>query len=293
MNQEKIGKFILKLRREKNMTQQELADRIGVTDRAISKWENGRGLPDLSLMMPLCKELGITINELISGEQIEKEDYQSKLEENIFKTIDYTNRKFANKNKIFKIVVGTIITIVLIVGLMFFVDVNRMNNNDPVVFSTWGFKYAPLVDFHEEKIISEVENYLLEKSDNEPKHHENEKSFVSIRTYLIEEKNKHKLYNVYAWVLEEKYYLENNKIKQDSSSSIPYMFVVEQTNDKYKVTDSRIPRDKVYTEDMKNIFPRSVRKDMDEIHNDGTIKKLKMDIEKQLNLYFHIIKNFK
>lgn len=287
MNQEKIGKFILKLRREKNMTQQELADKIGVTDRAISKWENGRGLPDLSLMMPLCKELGITINELISGEQIEKEDYQSKLEENIFKTIDYTNRKFANKNKIFKIVVGTIITIVLIVGLMFFVDVNRMNNNDPVVFSTWGFKYAPLVDFHEEKIISEVENYLLEKSDNEPKHHENEKSFVSIRTYLIEEKNKHKLYNVYAWVLEEKYYLENNKIKQDSSSSIPYMFVVEQTNDKYKVTDSRIPRDKVYTEDMKNIFPRSVRKDMDEIHNDGTIKKLKMDIEKQLNLYFH------
>lgn len=287
MNQEKIGKFILKLRREKNMTQQELADRIGVTDRAISKWENGRGLPDLSLMMPLCKELGITINELISGEQIEKEDYQSKLEENIFKTIDYTNRKFANKNKIFKIVVGTIITIVLIVGLMFFVDVNRMNNNDPVVFSTWGFKYAPLVDFHEEKIISEVENYLLEKSDNEPKHHENEKSFVSIKTYLIEEKNKHKLYNVYAWVLEEKYYLENNKIKQDSSSSIPYMFVVEQTNDKYKVTDSRIPRDKVYTEDMKNIFPRSVRKDMDEIHNDGTIKKLKMDIEKQLNLYFH------
>ena len=285
MNQEKIGKFILELRREKNMTQQELADRIGVTDRAISKWENGRGLPDLSLMMPLCKELGIT--KLISGEQIEKEDYQSKLEENIFKTIDYTNKKIANKNKIFKIVVGTIITIVLIVGLMFFVDVNRMNNNDPVVFSTWGFKYAPLVDFHEEKIISEVENYLLEKLDNEPKHHENEKSFVSIRTYLIEEKNNHKLYNVYAWVLEEKYYLENNEIKQDSSSSIPYMFVVEHTNDKYKVTDSRIPRDKVYTEDMKNIFPRSVRKDMDEIHNDGTIERLKMDIEKQLNLYFH------
>lgn len=288
MNQEKIGKFILELRREKNMTQQELADKIGVTDRAISKWENGRGLPDLSLMMPLCKELGITINELISGEQIEKEDYQSKLEENIFKTIDYTNRKFANKNKILKIVVGTIITIVLIIGLMFFVDVNRMNNNEPVVFSTWGFKYAPLVDLHEEEIISGVENYLLEKSDNEPKHHENEKSFVSIRTYLIEEKNNHKLYIVYAWVLEEKYYLENNKIKQDSSSSIPYMFVVEHTNDKYKVTDSRIPRDGVYyAEDMKNIFPRSVRKDMDEVHNDGTIKKLKMDIEKQLNLYFH------
>ena len=288
MNQEKIGKFILELRREKNMTQQELADKIGVTDRAISKWENGRGMPDLSLMIPLCKELDITINELISGEKIEKKDYQSKLEENIVKTIDYTNRRIINKDKIFKIVVGTIITIILIIGLMFFVDVNRMNNNDPVIFSTWGFKYAPPVDFHEEEIISGVENYLLEKSESEPKQYKNEKSFVGIRTYLIKEKNNHKLYNVYAWVLEEKYYLENNKIKQDSSSSVPYMFVVEHTNDEYKVTDSRIPRDgNYYAEDMKNIFPRSVRNDMDEVYNDGTIEKLEKDIQKQLSLYFH------
>lgn len=288
MNQEKIGKFILELRREKNMTQQELADKIGVTDRAISKWENGRGMPDLSLMIPLCKELNITINELISGEKVEKKDYQSKLEENIVKTIDYTNRRIINKDKIFKIVVGTIITIILIIGLMFFVDVNRMNNNDPVIFSTWGFKYAPPVDFHEEEIISGVENYLLEKSESEPKQYKNEKSFVGIRTYLIKEKNNHKLYNVYAWVLEEKYYLENNKIKQDSSSSVPYMFVVEHTNDEYKVTDSRIPRDGTYyAEDMKNIFPRSVRNDMDEVYNDGTIEKLEKDIQKQLSLYFH------
>lgn len=270
------------------MTQQELANKIGVTDRAISKWENGRGMPDLSLMIPLCKELNITINELISGEKIEKKDYQSKLEENIVKTIDYTNRRIINKDKIFKIVVGTIITIILIIGLMFFVDVNRMNNNDPVIFSTWGFKYAPPVDFHEEEIISGVENYLLEKSESELKQYKNEKSFVGIRTYLIKEKNNHKLYNVYAWVLEEKYYLENNEIKQDSSSSVPYMFVVEHTNDEYKVTDSKIPRDGTYyAEDMKNIFPRSVRNDMAEVYNDGTIEKLEKNIQKQLSLYFH------
>lgn len=100
MNQEKIGKFMRKLRKEKNMTQQELADKIGVTDRAISKWENGRGLPDLSLIKPLCKELGITINELISGEKIEKKDYQEKLEENIINTIDYSNKKIENKNNL-------------------------------------------------------------------------------------------------------------------------------------------------------------------------------------------------
>ena len=61
------------------MTQQELADKIGVTDRAISKWENGRGLPDLSLMKPLCDELGISINELISGEKIDKKNIKINL----------------------------------------------------------------------------------------------------------------------------------------------------------------------------------------------------------------------
>lgn len=93
MNQEKIGKFILKLRKEKNMTQKELANKIGVTDRAISKWENGRGLPDLSLMKPLCDELGISINELISGERIDKIEYQDKFDENVLDTIDYSQKQ--------------------------------------------------------------------------------------------------------------------------------------------------------------------------------------------------------
>ena len=69
MNQEKIGKFIAELRKEKNMTQQDLATKLNVTDRAISNWENGRRLPDYSLIKNLCDELGITINELLSGEK--------------------------------------------------------------------------------------------------------------------------------------------------------------------------------------------------------------------------------
>lgn len=93
MNQEKIGKFILQLRKEKNMSQMDLAKKIGVTDRAISKWENGKGMPDLSLMQPLCKELGIAINDLLSGEKIEKNDYQEKFEENVLNAIKYSNEK--------------------------------------------------------------------------------------------------------------------------------------------------------------------------------------------------------
>lgn len=93
MNQEKIGKFILELRKEKNMTQMDLADKIGVTDRAVSKWENGKGMPDLSLMQPLCKELGITINDLLSGEKIDNHDDQEKFEESGLDTGQYSNEK--------------------------------------------------------------------------------------------------------------------------------------------------------------------------------------------------------
>lgn len=117
MDQEKIGKFIQKLRKEKELTQQELANKLNVTDRAVSKWETGRGLPDLSIIKPLCEELDISINELLSGEKLNKKEYNEKLEENIEKTIEYTNDKIKNiKNKIniTLIVIGTIISLVLL-----------------------------------------------------------------------------------------------------------------------------------------------------------------------------------
>lgn len=117
MNQEKIGKFILKCRKEKKLTQIELAEKLGVTDKSISNWENGRNMPDLSLFKPLCEILDISINELISGEKLSKDKYQEKLEENIISTIDYTNKKILIKNNIIGIIFltfGIIITITAI-----------------------------------------------------------------------------------------------------------------------------------------------------------------------------------
>ncbi len=108
MDQAKIGKFILKLRKEKNMTQQELANMLGVSDKTISKWETGRGMPDLFLMKPLCDALDISINELLTGDLIDKKDYQKRLEENILNTINYTGSKLKRINKIFKIILGVI-----------------------------------------------------------------------------------------------------------------------------------------------------------------------------------------
>ena len=116
MNQEKIGKFIANLRKEKNMTQQELAKKLGVTDRAISKWENGRGLPDYSLLQDLCDTLSISINELFSGEKLSKEDYKTKAEENMSKLI---NDNYSEKKKINWIIAISIAVVYLSISILF------------------------------------------------------------------------------------------------------------------------------------------------------------------------------
>ncbi len=104
MNQEKIGKFIAENRKIKHITQAELAEKLGVTDRAISNWENGKNMPDLSLFKPLCDILGITINELMSGEKIDNKEYNEKLEENFINTIDYIDKRNVKSNNIMSII---------------------------------------------------------------------------------------------------------------------------------------------------------------------------------------------
>ena len=145
MNQEKIGKFICELRKEKKYTQKELADKLNITDRAISKWENGRGLPDLSLIKPLCEELDISINELLSGEKLNKKDYNLKLEENIEKTIEYSDKKIKNikgKINVFLVIVFTIISIIII-----------------DTFQAIIFKNSPLIGYRNE-FLADADSYV-------------------------------------------------------------------------------------------------------------------------------------
>lgn len=116
MNQERIGKFISLCRNKKNLTQSELANKLGITDKAVSKWENGRCLPDLSLMNPLCEELGITINDLINGEYIEEKELKEKSEIILNKTITYideTTKKKQKKLCIFFIIIITLLSILI------------------------------------------------------------------------------------------------------------------------------------------------------------------------------------
>lgn len=113
MEQEKIGKFLSEVRKELGMTQQQLADGIGVSNKTISKWETGKGMPELSSMMPLCEVLGISINELISGERLTEECYPEKAEENIMYFIKETenSRKNMSVVSIFIIAITIICTV--------------------------------------------------------------------------------------------------------------------------------------------------------------------------------------
>lgn len=83
MDQIKIGKFIAEERKAKKYTQRELADKLSISDKTISKWERGNGFPEVSLLLPLCNELEITVNELLSGERLQAMDYKKKAEENM------------------------------------------------------------------------------------------------------------------------------------------------------------------------------------------------------------------
>lgn len=113
MDQIKIGKFISLRRKNKNITQSELSEMLGVTDRAISKWENGVCLPDASIMMDLCKILGITLNDLLSGEVVDMKENEKRLEENLLeltKIKEQRDKELLNM----EIFIGVIVTIIFI-----------------------------------------------------------------------------------------------------------------------------------------------------------------------------------
>lgn len=92
MNQEKIGKFILKCRKEKGLTQEQLGEKLGVTYKSVSKWENARSLPDPSLYKELCDILGISLTELFNGDYIKNDDLKDKADEILFEQIELNTK---------------------------------------------------------------------------------------------------------------------------------------------------------------------------------------------------------
>lgn len=131
MDQVKIGRFIAECRREKNLTQMQLAEKLNITDRAVSKWENGRAMPDSSIMIELCSVLGINVNELLSGERIEMENYNKVAEENLLtlkKQKEESDKTLLN----IEVIMG-IISIIMYLVMVMIVSFSNMQDNTRVL----------------------------------------------------------------------------------------------------------------------------------------------------------------
>lgn len=117
MDQVKIGKFIAERRKAVNLTQAQLAEKLSITDRAVSKWENGRALPDSSVMLFLCEILNISVNDLLSGEVVTMENYNKELENRL---IEMVKEKEASDKRLLKleIVLGIIAVLPLVASVV-------------------------------------------------------------------------------------------------------------------------------------------------------------------------------
>lgn len=126
MNQIKIGKFIAECRKNNSLTQKQLAEKLNITDRAISKWENGKAMPDSSIMLDLCNELKITVNELLSGERIEMNNYNQKAEENFIK-LKQSEERIEKKMQIIQTTFTTLCVIFSVITIGVFIANMVMN----------------------------------------------------------------------------------------------------------------------------------------------------------------------
>ena len=178
MNQVKIGKFIAECRKKNNLTQMQLAEKLNITDRAISKWENGKNLPDMSLLKPLCNILDITINELLSGEYINEEKNEEKLEENIVNAINYNKRRQNINELIFQL-------FIIIFGMLMFI-ISMSIFNTPSSSCLW---YSVLGTF----VLIIIFSYLLKKiiTSNKSRKY----VILSVLGFFI-------LYFAYSWLID-------------------------------------------------------------------------------------------
>lgn len=121
MDQTKIGEFIKSLRKEKGYTQEQLATRLHVSSKTVSKWECGKGLPEASLMLSLSDELGITVNELLSGSYLTGVEYKTKAEENLIASlIERRNNRLLLGIQVVlgSLIIVSVLTLILVASLL-------------------------------------------------------------------------------------------------------------------------------------------------------------------------------
>lgn len=263
MNQDKTGKFISKLRKEKKLTQADLAEKMGVSINAVSKWERGLSFPDVSLYKSLCNELGISIEELINGEKGNSEEAK---EQAIYKTINEKDKSKKKSNKII-IILSIIITIFIVFGLLYYNIVLKVN-----------------LDTHSDYLYEAAISYLKEEEleYNPDSKNKDFNSFYAYHSFGIEKKGNYKY--VYMWIYNQSYYLEeDNALAISSGFSVPYKFAFRDG----KVVRVETPKDgNEYISSIKKIFPGIIGVQVLNFHSEKNINKLMNEVEEKKNSYY-------
>lgn len=265
MNQEKSGRFIAKLRKEKNMTQEQLAEKMGVSINAVSKWERGLSFPDVSLYKKLCKELDINIEELINGEKDKSEDA---IEKAIISTAIEKEKIKRNSRKILLLIF--VIFLIIFSILIYYnknLKVNLVNDSDI--------------------LYDEVINFLRNKEFNENPD-ANEKDFnvfYSYHGFGIEKVNNYKY--VYMWIYQQSYYIEKEEygsgLAISSSSSMPVKAIIKDN----KIQDIVYPKDgNQYVLSIKEMFPAIIEYQVLNYDKEKNINVLFNEVEQKKNIYY-------
>lgn len=265
MNQDKSGKFIAKLRKEKNMTQEQLAEKMGVSINAVSKWERGLSFPDVSLYKKLCKELGINIEELINGEKDNSDEAKEKA---IISTVKEKDKIKKNSKKIF--IVFLVIFIIIFSVLIYYnknLKVNLVNDSD--------YLYDEVICFIKEKEFSE----------NHDSGYNDFNVFYSYHGFGIEQKHNYKY--VYMWIYNQSYYIEKEEygagLVISSGSSMPVKAIFKDN----KLQDIVYPKDgSYYASSIKEMFPGIIEYQVLNFNNEKNINKLFNEVQQKKNIYY-------
>ncbi len=262
MNQEKIGKFIASLRKNKKMTQEELAEKMNVSINAVSKWERGLSLPDVSLFKKLCNELGISIEELINGE---KDNSDNAKEKAIINTLN-ENKNIKKKNNIIIIFIAIIFVTIIII----FLDYSRGLNINLV--SDANYLYDIVIDYLRED----------EFNHNPDAHEKDFNAFYSYHGFGIEKDGDYKY--VYMWVYNQNYYLEGERSLAIASGSSLAIKAIFKNDNLIKV---EYPKDgSYYVSSIKKMFPKVIAKQVLNFNDEKNINKLFMEVENKKNKYY-------
>lgn len=268
MNQEKIGKFIAKLRKEKNMTQEQLAEKMGVSINAVSKWERGISFPDVSLYKKLCNELNISIEELINGE---KDSSESAKEKALITSIKEREKVKKKSKRLF--VILSIISFIIISFLIFYnlkAKINLVNDSD--------YLYDEVISFLKKKEFVE----------NPDSKYEDFNVFYSYYGFGIEKENRYKY--VYMWIYNSNYYIESAEnggaLALSTSNSIPLKAIFKDNN----LQDIVFPKDgNEYTSSIKKMFPSIIGYQVLHFNKEKNINKLFNEVENKKNIYYNYL----